>query len=85
MALETTVLVQTYTLPDGRVIRIGGERFEAPEVLFEPHLLDIEQSGMAHQLFDCINKADVDTRMEVTTTLFLQPNIDRYIPCLFVF
>ncbi|CAG7725254.1 unnamed protein product, partial [Allacma fusca] len=30
LALETTVLVETYTLPDGRVIKVGGERFEAP-------------------------------------------------------
>jgi len=64
LALETTVLVQSYTLPDGRVIKVGGERFEAPEVLFEPHLLDVEGMGVAEQLFDCINKADVDTRPE---------------------
>jgi actin-related protein 2 len=64
LALETTVLVQSYTLPDGRIIKVGGERFEAPEVLFEPHLLDVEGMGVAEQLFDCINKADVDTRPE---------------------
>lgn len=65
LAQETTVLVESYTLPDGRVIRVGGERFEAPEVLFEPHLIDVDGYGMAHQLFDCIQKADVDTRPEV--------------------
>jgi len=64
LATDTTVLVESYTLPDGRVIRVGGERFEAPEVLFEPHLVDIEGGGMADQLFDAINKADVDTRPE---------------------
>lgn len=32
LALETTCLMETYTLPDGRVIKIGRERFEAPEV-----------------------------------------------------
>jgi len=64
LANETTVLVEQYTLPDGRVIKIGGERFQAPEVLFEPHLLDVEGVGMAEQIFLCINKADVDTRAE---------------------
>jgi len=62
LAQETTVLVESYTLPDGRVIKVGGERFEAPEVLFEPHLIDIDGYGMAQQLFDSINKADIDLR-----------------------
>ncbi len=32
LALETTTLVSKYTLPDGRVIKLGSERFEAAEV-----------------------------------------------------
>jgi len=42
LALETTVLIEKYTLPDGRIIKIGAERFEAPEALFNPNLVDIE-------------------------------------------
>ena len=34
LALETTVLIEPYELPDGRVIKVGPERFEAPEALF---------------------------------------------------
>lgn len=34
-------------LPDGRVIKVGSERFEAPECLFQPHLVDVEQPGVA--------------------------------------
>ena len=45
LAEETTVLVESFTLPDGRVIKVGQERFEAPECLFQPHLLDVEQPG----------------------------------------
>jgi len=78
LATETTVLVQTYTLPDGRVIRVGGERFEAPEVLFEPHLIDVEGGGMADQLFDCINKADVDTRSEFYNHIVLSGGSTMY-------
>jgi len=75
---DTTVLVETYTLPDGRVIRVGGERFEAPEVLFEPHLIDVEGMGMAEQLFDCINKADVDTRPEFYNHIVLSGGSTMY-------
>jgi len=62
LSTETTVLVDTFTLPDGRVIRVGGERFQAPEVLFDPSLLGIDGSGIAYQVFDAINKADMDNR-----------------------
>jgi phage-related protein len=34
-------------LPDGRVIKVGSERYEAPECMFQPHLVDVEQPGMA--------------------------------------
>jgi Actin len=49
LADDTTVLVESYTLPDGRVIKVGQERFEAPECLFQPHLLDVEQPGIVPQ------------------------------------
>jgi actin-related protein 2 len=78
LAQETTVLVESYTLPDGRVIRVGGERFEAPEVLFEPHLIDVESYGMAHQLFDCIQKADIDTRTEFYNHIVLSGGSTMY-------
>ena len=44
----------------GRVIRVGSERFEAPECLFQPHLVDVEQPGIAEFLFNTIQAADVD-------------------------
>lgn len=78
LANETTVLVETYTLPDGRVIRVGGERFEAPEALFQPHLIDVEGMGMAEMLFDCINKADVDTRPEFYNHIVLSGGSTMY-------
>lgn len=64
LALETTVLEESYTLPDGRVIKIGRERFEAPEALFNPDLLDVEtkDGGMASMVFRMIQEADMDTR-----------------------
>lgn len=49
-------------LPDGRVIKVGGERFEAPEALFQPHLINVEGVGVAELLFNTIQAADIDTR-----------------------
>lgn len=28
------------------MIKVGGERFEAPEVLFQPHLINVEGQGL---------------------------------------
>ena len=60
LATETTVLVENYTLPDGRVIKVGGERFSAPEALFQPHLIDVEGMGVSELLFDCIQVSAKD-------------------------
>jgi actin-related protein 2 len=62
LAFDTTVLVKKYTLPDGRVIKVGGELFGAPEALFQPHLIDHEGVGIAELLFNTIQSADMDTR-----------------------
>lgn len=52
-------------LPDGRVIKVGGERFEAPEALFQPHLINVEGQGIAELVFNTIQTADIDMRPEL--------------------
>lgn len=59
---ETTSLTEPYLLPDGRMIKLSSERFSAPEILFQPHLVDIEQPGIAELLFNTIQQADIDIR-----------------------
>jgi actin-related protein 2 len=78
LATETTVLVETYTLPDGRVVKLGGERFEAPEVLFQPHLINIEGAGVAEMLFNTIQAADIDTRSEFYKHIVLSGGSTMY-------
>merc|ERR1712227_474208 len=75
---ETTVLVETYTLPDGREIKIGAERFEAPEALFQPHLVDIEKEGLAELLFNAIQAADVDVRPDLYKHIVLSGGSTMY-------
>ncbi|KAK1563314.1 hypothetical protein Q3G72_025843 [Acer saccharum] len=61
LGLETTILVKNYILlPDGRVIKVGTERFQAPEALFTPELIDVEGDGMADMVFRCIQEMDID-------------------------
>eukprot|EP00270_Netrium_digitus_P014815 TRINITY_DN5110_c0_g1_i1.p1 TRINITY_DN5110_c0_g1~~TRINITY_DN5110_c0_g1_i1.p1 ORF type:complete len:396 (+),score=106.60 TRINITY_DN5110_c0_g1_i1:60-1247(+) len=63
LAQETTVLVKKYTLPDGRVIKVAAERFQAPEALFTPELMDIESPGLTDMVFRAIQDMDIDNRM----------------------
>lgn len=75
---DTTVLVESYTLPDGRVIRVGSERFEAPECLFQPHLVDVDQPGMAEMLFNTIQGTDVDIRSSLYKAIVLSGGSSMY-------
>ncbi|XP_017853318.1 actin-related protein 2 isoform X1 [Drosophila busckii] len=78
LALETTVLVESYTLPDGRVIKVGGERFEAPEALFQPHLINVEGAGIAELAFNTIQAADIDIRPELYKHIVLSGGSTMY-------
>jgi actin-related protein 2 len=78
LATETTVLVESYTLPDGRVIKVGPERFEAPEALFQPHLVDIESPGVAELLFNTIQAAELDIRPELYKHIVLSGGSSMY-------
>ncbi|PIO55191.1 hypothetical protein TELCIR_23423, partial [Teladorsagia circumcincta] len=65
-------------LPDGRTIRLGGERFEAPEVLFQPHLINVEKPGLSESLFGCIQSSDIDTRLDFYKHIVLSGGSTMY-------
>lgn len=78
LALETTILVKQYTLPDGRVIKVGAERFQAPEALFTPELIDVEGDGLADLVFRCIQEMDIDNRMTLYQHIVLSGGSTMY-------
>ena len=78
LAQETTFLVENYTLPDGRVIKVGGERFEASEALFQPHLINVEGQGIAELLFTSIQAAEMDIRPDLYKHIVLSGGSTMY-------
>ncbi len=78
LAQETTFLVESYTLPDGRVIKVGGERFEASEALFQPHLINVEGQGIAELVFSSIQAAEMDMRPELYKHIVLSGGSTMY-------
>lgn len=63
--------VEGYTLPDGNTIRMGSERFRAPEILFNPHLIGSESEGVHQLVLDSINRVDLDLRKSLFSNIVL--------------
>ena len=57
---ESKVLM--YDLPDGQKLKVGPERFRAPEILFDPELIGLEWPGLHQIVVDAINRTDMDLR-----------------------
>jgi len=51
-----------YSMPDGKKITVGNERFRCTEVLFQPDLLGKDTGGVQHMCFKSVNFTDIDIR-----------------------
>eukprot|EP01083_Nonionella_stella_P085264 236355_1 len=60
-----------YELPDGTMISVGKERFEAPECLFVPSMIGRGHPGVHNMLCNSIMKCDVDIRRNVFNNMVL--------------
>ena len=71
LARETCVVNLDYRLPDKKKIVIGRERFEAPECLFNPGIIDIEKPGIPEMIFDTIISCPMDNRAVLYNNIVL--------------
>jgi actin beta/gamma 1 len=71
MAAESSENEKTYELPDGNIITCGNERFRCPEVLFQPHFIGKEASGIHDTTFQSIMKCDIDIRKDLYANVVL--------------
>lgn len=79
----------TYQLPDQNEILLGKEKYEAPEVLFNPKLFGYDCLSIHEQFIESVKKIDLDIRKNMMsniifnggTTLFkgFKPRIDKEI------
>ena len=63
--------VVEYALPDGQKLKIGPERFRAPEILFAPELIGLEWPGLHQIVVDAINRTDMDLRKSLFGNIVL--------------
>ena len=59
---QTTYYNSYHLLPDETRIRISDEKFEAPEILFNPSLIGKEYDGIPIMMMKSINKCPIDCR-----------------------
>ncbi len=64
-AAGSSAIERRYKLPGGQMITIGAERFRAPEALFKPSFIGLEQDGIHKLTFQSIMKCDVDVRKDL--------------------
>jgi len=62
---------EDFKLPDGNIIKLGAERFRAPEILFNPELIGQEYAGVHQLVVDSINRADLDLRKSLFSNVVL--------------
>lgn len=78
LARNTTTLIESYTLPDNTEIRIGKERFEATEALFQPNLVDVEGAGLSEMVYNMVEEADIDLRSSFYQHIVLSGGSSMY-------
>eukprot|EP01016_Furgasonia_blochmanni_P048982 TRINITY_DN7380_c0_g1_i12.p1 TRINITY_DN7380_c0_g1~~TRINITY_DN7380_c0_g1_i12.p1 ORF type:complete len:341 (+),score=61.51 TRINITY_DN7380_c0_g1_i12:386-1408(+) len=71
IAKETTAYEAEYRLPDKTLIKLGRERFEAAEMMFNPLLAGMECMGAGELAFDSINKSPIDCRKDLYENILI--------------
>jgi len=70
-ATSSSTLEKTYQMPDGEVMTLEKERFQCPEALFQPSLVDFEADGIHKLVYNSIMKCDVDIRKQLYNNIVL--------------
>ena len=68
---NTTFFNSYYKLPDGTIIHLSNEKFEAPEILFQPHLIGRDVDGIAEMVYKSIKNCPIDTRVGLYENIVL--------------
>lgn len=60
-----------FELPDGTKLKIGDLRIRTPECLFQPNMLGLDIPGMHRQIYESVQKSDIDLRRDLFENITL--------------
>ena len=66
-----TNLIESYKLPDGQIITVSTERFQCPEVLFQPSITRMESFGIHQTCYNAISKCDTEIHWDLYSNIVL--------------
>ena len=64
-------IVETHTLPDGSKVKITHEKYQCPELLFQPQFFQKDHFGLHEQTFKSIKKCDEDIEKDLFQNVIL--------------
>jgi len=64
-------IVETHTLPDGSKVKITHEKYQCPELLFQPQFFQKDHFGLHEQTFKSIKKCDEDIEKDLFQNVVL--------------
>eukprot|EP00397_Hematodinium_sp_SG-2012_P030617 GEMP01032446.1.p1 GENE.GEMP01032446.1~~GEMP01032446.1.p1 ORF type:complete len:384 (+),score=55.69 GEMP01032446.1:3-1154(+) len=68
-----------FTLPDGRIITLGDERWRIPEALFQPQMVGLETgSGLGGLVWETVQKCEIDVRPAMLSNIVLSGGSTLY-------
>eukprot|EP01133_Synstelium_polycarpum_P018246 gene18246-21831_t len=73
---DLNIATVPYELPDGNLLEVGSDRFQIPELMFNPQPLNdadstANYSGLAKMIFESVEKSDPDIRRDLISNLVL--------------
>ena len=64
-------IVEEYELPDGTKVHYGPEKYQCPELLFQPQFYQRDHSGLHEQTFKSIKRCDEDIEKDLFQNVVL--------------
>lgn len=71
LAQASSSTEETYSLPDGRVVKVGTEKYRCTEILMNPSLIGRESDGITESTFNSLMKSDIDIRKQLYGNVLL--------------
>ena len=69
--MEVNPFSRSYRLPDGKLVRVGNERFLCPEAFFQPGLVGSEEPGIHRAVNSSILACDLDVRRSLYSNMIM--------------